>query len=71
MVDANSRISGVVEYRAGDGPMLRIPEGPCHIDMADDSAVIHWEEEGEPMNAAIPLAEYERFVDEGKVARPS
>ncbi|MDM0117000.1 hypothetical protein QTI66_33290 [Variovorax sp. J22R133] len=71
MLNANSRISGVVEYRAGDGPMLRIPEGPCHIELAEDSAVLNWEEEGEPMNAAIPLGEYERFVEEGKVGRPA
>jgi len=68
MAAANARILGEVEYRAGDGPMLRIRPGPCQIELAEDSAVIEWEEEGNALNAAIPLTDYHGHVEAGRIA---
>jgi hypothetical protein len=67
--ESNAKIHGVVEFRAGDGPMVRIPEGPAQIELADDSAVIHWVEDGVALNAAIPLIEYQEHVDAGRISR--
>ena len=53
-IQPNAQIRGVVEFRAGDGPMVRIPEGPVQVLLAEDSAVIHWEEGGAVLNTAIP-----------------
>ncbi|VTU16303.1 hypothetical protein [Variovorax sp. PBL-E5] len=64
---ANAQVTGKVEYRAGDGPMLRIPEGPIEVEMAADSAVLSWGDEGRIQSTAIPLLEYRRFVDEGMI----
>ncbi|VTU29043.1 hypothetical protein H4CHR_02325 [Variovorax sp. PBS-H4] len=64
---ANAMLKGEVNYRAGDGPMIRIPEGPVEVDVADDSAVLSWGDEGNTQSAALPIAEYERYVRDGLI----
>jgi hypothetical protein len=66
-MEANARINGQVDYRAGDGPLLRVPQGPCTVEPGADSTVLSWEEEGKAMSAAIPRADYDRFVKEGRI----
>ena len=61
------RIVGNVEFRAGDGPNLKIPEGNCQILMADDSVVVTWQEGGQSLTAAIPTIEFDRYIQEGAV----
>jgi len=63
----DARIAGEVEFRAGDGPQLRIPEGECQVMIADDSVVLTWNEDGNPLTAAIPKTEFDRFIQEGKI----
>lgn len=70
-IEPNAHIRGVVEFRAGDGPMVRIPEGPVQIVLADDSAVIHWLEEGAGLNAAIPRVDYEEHVKAQRISGPA
>lgn len=61
-------IRGEVCFRAGDGPMVPIPDGPVEIDLADDSVTFSWiEDDGTHNAAAIPRDEYERYVREGKI----
>lgn len=63
-----ARIRGEVCFRAGDGPLMPIPDGPVEIDVAADSVTLGWtESDGSPGSAAIPLDEYQRYVKEGKV----
>ena len=63
-----ARIRGEVCFRAGDGPLIPIPDGPVDIDLAADSVTLGWtESDGSPNSAAIPLDEYQRYVSEGKV----
>jgi len=57
----------LVEFRAGDGPQIRIPEGVCQALVADDSVVLTWTEDGNPLTAAIPRIEFDRFVTEGQI----
>lgn len=64
---ANARVKGNVEYRAGDGPLISIPEGPLEVQVGIDSAVLSWGEGGSAQIAAIPLDEYERYVKEGLI----
>jgi hypothetical protein len=66
-MEANARINGQVDYRAGDGPLLRVPLGPCTVELGADSAVLSWDEEGKAMSTAIPRVDYDRFVDEGRI----
>lgn len=68
---ANARVTGTVEYRAGDGPLIAIPQGPIEVQMSIDSAVISWGDEGEVQVAAIPLADYERCLEQGLITLDS
>jgi hypothetical protein len=63
----NARIAAPVEFRAGDGPMLKIPKGNCQVIMDDDSAVLTWAEDGQPLTAAIPKIEFDRFIESGAI----
>ncbi|MBC7469168.1 MAG: hypothetical protein H7322_07565 [Ramlibacter sp.] len=61
-------IHGEVCFRAGDGPMIPIPDGPVEMEVADDSATLSWtENDGTRESAAIPRDEYERYLSEGKI----
>lgn len=61
-------IRGEVSFRAGDGPMIPIPDGPVDMELADDSATLSWiETDGTHESAAIPRDEYERYLEEGKI----
>ncbi len=61
-------IRGEVSFRIGDGVMMPIPDGAVDIELAEDSAVMGWtESDGSPGSAAMPLDEYQRYVDEGKI----
>lgn len=61
-------IRGDVCFRAGDGMMLEVPDGPVDIDLADDSATLSWiDDDGNAGSAAITLDEYQRYLREGKI----
>ncbi|WP_077002899.1 hypothetical protein [Variovorax sp. KK3] len=64
---ANAKVVGKLEYRAGDGPLVTVPVGPVEINLAQDSAVMSWGEDGSAQSTAIPLDEYRRYVDEGVI----
>ena len=62
-------IIGEVSFRAGDGPLIPVPNGPVEIELAPDSAVLSWlEGDGTHESAAIPRDEYERYRKEGRIA---
>lgn len=64
-------IRGEVCFRAGDGMMVPIRNGPVEIEIADDSVTLGWEDDnGSRGSTAITRDEYERYVSEGKL-RPS
>ena len=64
----HATIRGEVNFRAGDGPLIPIPNGPVEMELAPDSAVLSWtEEDGTHESAAIPRDEYERYLREGKI----
>lgn len=61
-------IRGEVCFRAGDGVLVPIPDGPVSIDLADDSVTLGWEEDpGNAMSAALTRDEFDRYVKEGKI----
>lgn len=64
----HAMIRGEVCFRAGDGMPVPVPDGDVEIDLADDSATLHWrDDEGNAGSAAITRDEYERYVREGKI----
>ena len=61
-------IRGEVCFRAGDGVVMPIPDGPVSIDIAEDSVTLGWEDgPGNAMSAAISRDEYDRYVKEGHI----
>lgn len=61
-------IRGEVCFRAGDGVMMPIPDGPVSIEIADDSVTLGWEDgPGNAVSAAITRDEYDRYVQEGHI----
>lgn len=67
-MEQQATIRGEVCFRAGDGVLLPIPDGPADISLTSESATLGWtEEDGSAGSAAIPRAEYDRYVREGKI----
>ena len=64
----HATIRGEVAFRAGDGVLMPVPDGPVSIDVADDSVTFGWEDgDGNALSAAITRDEYERYLREGKI----
>jgi hypothetical protein len=60
-------IRGEVSFRAGDGVLLPIPNGPVDIEVSDDSVTLGWIDGPNAGSAAIPRDEYQRYLNEGKI----
>ena len=60
-------IRGEVEFRAGDGPMMEVPDGPVEFEVADDSVMLSWQEGADVSTTAITRDEFDRYVREGKI----
>ena len=60
-------IRGEVNFRAGDGMLMPIPNGPVDIEVSDDSVTLGWIDGPNPGSAAIPRDEYQRYLEEGKI----
>jgi hypothetical protein len=57
-----ARITGKVEYREGDGANITIRLGPCEIDETALDATISWSDGDSKGSAAMPIANYRRYV---------
>jgi len=58
----SARIIGKVEYREGDGANIIIRPGPCEVQETPLDATISWSDGDTHGSAAIPLADYRRYV---------
>ena len=58
-------VRGRVAYREGDGVDIEIPPGPCELEVTDLDVTISWNDGATRGSAAIPLADYSRYVAEG------
>jgi len=63
----NAHITAPVEFRAGDGPLLTIPQGDCQVIIDGDTAVLTWLDDGQPLTTAIPKIEFDRFIESGAI----
>ena len=60
-------IRGEVSFRAGDGMMMPIPDGPVEIEIADDSVTLSWMDGQDASATAITRDEFERYVQDGRI----
>ena len=58
----NAHITGKVEYREGDGPNITIRVGPCQVEETELDATISWIDADSHGSAAIPIADFHRYV---------
>ena len=57
-----AHVQGKVEYRAGDGPLLRVPPGDVEIDVGQGDVTLSWGNDETRQSAAIPAADFARYL---------
>lgn len=65
MARHQGRVLGAVAYREGDGVSIDIPRGPCEIEVTELDVTLTWADGDTHGSAAIPLADYARYVSTG------
>ncbi|UCU92984.1 hypothetical protein [Hydrogenophaga taeniospiralis] len=60
-------IVGKVEYREGDGPNIAIRPGPVEVAQGLNDVTLSWVDEETHGVAAMPLADFKRYVAEGQI----
>ena len=60
-------ITGVVEYREGDGALIAIPEGECEVHEGELDITISWHDDDTTGSTAIPIPDYNRLLGEKKI----
>ena len=66
---ARARATGPLEFRAGDSPAIRIqPDAQLQLERAPASMVVSWQEDDQPMSAAIPVVVFNEYLQSGKVS---
>ena len=62
-----AEIVGQVEYREGDGPNIAIRRGPVEVETTASDATLGWTDGEVRGSAAMPLADFRRYVAEGAI----
>jgi hypothetical protein len=57
-----AQIIGKVEYREGDGPNITIRRGPVEVQTTATDATLSWVDGETRGSAAIPLADFKRYL---------
>lgn len=68
MTQQTGYIVGKVEFRPGDGALMRIPKGQVEIETTKLEATLSWVEGETHGAAAMPLADFKRYVTQGAIA---
>jgi hypothetical protein len=68
MTQQTGFIVGKVEFRPGEGALMRIPKGPVEIETTKLEATLSWVEGETHGAAAMPLADFKRYVTQGAIA---
>ncbi|HVR52171.1 MAG TPA: hypothetical protein VMS38_20730 [Pseudorhodoferax sp.] len=65
----SAQITGKVEYREGDGPLMSIRPGPVEVSTTAQDATLSWQDEGGEVRSstAMPIADFQRYVAEGAI----
>ena len=63
----SAQIIGNVEYREGDGPNIAIRTGQVEVQTTASDATLSWTDGETHGSAAIPLADFNRFVADGRI----
>ncbi len=61
------RISGTVEYREGDGPMIAIRHGAVGVQLTATDATLSWTDGDTRGSAAMPINIFRNYVSLGAI----
>jgi hypothetical protein len=61
----NGMVKGMVTYREGDGVMLKIPQGPCEMEIEDLDITLTWLDGDVHGSTAMPKSDFEQYVANG------
>lgn len=61
-VTRSAMITGIVEYREGDGAKITIRRGPCEVHETALDATISWTDGEWHGSAAMPIADFRRYT---------
>lgn len=62
-----ANIVGKVEFRPGEGALMRIPRGPVEIDTARGEVTLSWVDGDTHGAAAMPQTEFNRYLSRGAI----
>ena len=62
-----AEVVGTVEYRQGEGMAFEVRRGRVRVDTNLSDAVLSWADEKHRNDAAIPYANFSRYVAEGAI----
>lgn len=57
-----AQVLGTVQYRLGDGPMLRVPPGPIQVEPGPNDVTLSWGNDATRQAAAIPASDFATCV---------
>lgn len=57
-----AQVRGTVNYRIGDGPLMRVPRGRIKVEIAALDVTLSWGDDEDRQSAAIPRADFARYV---------
>jgi hypothetical protein len=60
-------VLAAVEYRQGDGAMLRVPVGEVEVVMTSADATLAWQDGETRGLATMPLGDFRRHVERGLI----
>ena len=60
-------VKGKVEYREGDGPNIIIRRGPVEVQTTPSDATLSWTDGETRGSAAMPIADFRRYVAKGMI----
>ena len=63
----SAHITGMVEYREGDGPMIAIRRGPVGVQITATDAVLSWTDGETRGAAAMPVNIFRNYVSLGAI----
>jgi hypothetical protein len=63
----NAQVTGKVEYREGDGPNITIRRGPVEVQTTPSDATLSWTDGETRGSAAMPIADFRRYVAKGMI----
>jgi hypothetical protein len=57
-----ARVQGKVEYRLGDGPLLRVPQGEVEIELGANDVTLSWGRDATRQSTAMPSSDFARYL---------